>query len=113
VHVENERSGEVKMSADNGTYILQTYGPEFRVVHAQAIDNIYGQYHNESLTWTPNPDMIVSYFGECKVFTDITQAWDEALYIDDLQEYSENGACLITEFLEYHFSDLVERAKNG
>jgi len=28
------------MSADNGIYILQTEGPEFRVQHCQAIENI-------------------------------------------------------------------------
>jgi len=29
------------MSADNGIYILETLGSEFRVAHLQAIENIY------------------------------------------------------------------------
>jgi hypothetical protein len=40
------------MSADDGIYILQTLGPEFRVVHTQAIENIY--WHP---TCCDNPDI--------------------------------------------------------
>ena len=49
---------EDKMSSDNGTYILQTYGPEYRVMHMQAIDNIYGTYIPESGKYVPNSKSI-------------------------------------------------------
>lgn len=61
------------MSADNGIYIgafPKTEGSteyEYRVIHAQAIDNVY---------WTPddsleeNPREIVQYFGKAEVMTE-------------------------------------------
>jgi hypothetical protein len=98
------------MSSDNGTYILQTYGPEFRVMHCFAIDNIYGTWVEESLTYAPNAEAIVDYFKEAKVFTDIEQAWDYALALEEEMEYSEYGACLISDFAAYAFTDLQEKA---
>lgn len=97
------------MSADNGTYILQTYGPEFRIAHAQAIDNIYGDYDDENHNWFPNIKNMVDYFGQSKVYTDIGEAWDDAFNLDESHGWSEYGTCLITEFCEYHFSDFEER----
>lgn len=97
------------MSADNGTYILQTYGPEFRVVHTQAIDNIYGTFLEESGRYLPNSKGIVEAFSSSKVFNNIEEAWDFAFDIDEKIGYSEDGTCLITEFQEYAFSDLEEQ----
>lgn len=104
------------MSSDNGTYILQTAGeegPEFRIVHAQSIDNIYGQYIESTSNWSPNPKSIVEYFGESKVYTDLEQAWDEAFRLDESYDWSEDGVCLISTFSHYHFSDLVEQATSA
>lgn len=97
------------MSADNGTYILQTYGPEFRVVHTQAIDNIYGTFLTESERHLPNYQAIVETFASSKVFNNLEEAWDFALDLDEQVDYSEYGACLITEFEDYSFSDLEEQ----
>jgi len=97
------------MSADNGTYILQTYGPEFRVVHTQAIDNIYGSFVEESMRHLPNPQAIVETFALSRVFNNLEEAWDFALDLEEQAEYSEYGACLITEFEDYTFSDLEEQ----
>lgn len=97
------------MSADNGTYILQTYGPEYRVVHAQAIDNIYGPYDEINHTYHPDIKSIVEYFGESKVYTQVEEAWDHASELDESYDWSEDGVCLISEFCEYHFSDFEER----
>jgi hypothetical protein len=97
------------MSADDGTYILQTYGPEYRIVYAHAIDNIYGQYDDENHNWFPNINGIVDYFGQSKVFTTIEDAWDAAYAIDEKNGWSELGTCLISEFSEYQFSDFEER----
>jgi hypothetical protein len=97
------------MSADNGTYILQTYGPEFRVVYTQAIDNIYGTFLEESGKYLPNPKTIVETFSSSKIFNNIEDAWDYAFDIDEEVGYSEYGASLITDFQEYAFSDLEEQ----
>ena len=103
------------MSADNGTYILQTTGtdgPEFRIVHCQAIDNIYGQYIESTGRYLPDPKSIVEYFGESVVYTDLETAWDEAFRIEEQKDWSEDGACLIPDFTEYHFEDFVEQSKH-
>lgn len=104
------------MSADNGTYILQTTGndgPEFRIVHCQAIDNIYGQFVENTGTWMPNPEMMVEYFGTSPVYTNLEEAWDEAFKIEEEKDWSEDGACLISEFSQYHFEDFVEQSKHS
>jgi hypothetical protein len=102
------------MSADDGIYVLQTYGPEYRIIHAQAIDNIYSEYIVESHTWTPDVDAIVNHFGKSKVYKTLDEAWDFALQMEEDVGYCEYGLCLIRDFREYDFSDFVERAtKNG
>jgi len=101
------------MSADNGTYILQTYGPEFRVAHAQAIDNIYGAWDGENNTWVGDPEFILDVFGESKVFHNLDEAWDAANAIDQTYEISEYGVCLISDWQSEKFSDLIEVDKNG
>lgn len=97
------------MSADNGTYILQTYGPEYRVVHTQAIDNIYGTYLEDTNRYLPDPKTIVESFSSSKVFNNIEEAWDFAFDLDEQIGYSEDGVCLISEFQEYAFSDFEEQ----
>lgn len=93
------------MSADNGVYVLQTYGPEFRVVYAQAIDNIFGKFNDETLHWDGNPDMMVEYFGKSKVYTDLDDAMNEAERLSYDYDYLEDGVCLITDFREMKFGE--------
>jgi hypothetical protein len=90
------------MSADNGIYILQTPaiggGFEYRVTEAGAIDNI--TYENEN----GNPEQVVSYFGKCKVFTDHTEAWQEAARLEpqyDILEYGVSSIGLPFPFEHY------------
>jgi hypothetical protein len=90
-------------------YILQTQGPEFRVAHTQAIDNIYEEYFPDKDTWSPCIEAIVETFGKSKVFTDLTEAWDTANMMEDEVGYVEYGTSLITQFSEYHFSDFEEQ----
>jgi len=94
------------MSADNGVYVLQTYGPEFRVVYAQAIDNIFGKFNDETLHWDGDDEMIVKYFSESEVFATIDEALNKAELIAEEYDYLEDGVCVIREFSEKKFSEL-------
>jgi len=93
------------MSADDGIYILQTYGPEFRVTYAQAIDNIFGKFNDETLHWDGDPGMMQSYFGSSKVYSNIDEAYDDAVELSMKYEYLEDGVCFLTNFKEMKFPD--------
>jgi hypothetical protein len=98
------------MSSDNGVFVLQTSGPEFRIAKTQSIDNIYSTFITESKTWTPDAKAIAATFGESKVYTALDEAWDAA-YELEADEYSEFGVCLISEFQNYQYTDLMDKAK--
>lgn len=53
------------MSIDNGIYILKTKDNQHRVIHTQAIENIYWSYIDDDYKDRPVPTRIVEYFGEC------------------------------------------------
>lgn len=91
------------MSADNGVYILQTYGPEFRVAYAHGIDNIYGNFNDETSHWEGDPEMFLEYFGKSKVFDNLEEALDFATNLSYDYEYLEYGVCLISDFKEKNF----------
>lgn len=62
------------MSADNGIYILKTSDEQYRVTHAQAIENIFynhpeGQY---------NLGQLIRYFGHCRFTKSKEKAFDIA-----------------------------------
>lgn len=97
------------MSADNGIYVLQTKGPEFRVVHCQNIDEIYGEFSDDTLKWLGNPEMILHFFGEATVFSNIETALDFAEELSYSYEYLEYGICVITDFKELDFGKLKEQ----
>lgn len=94
------------MSADNGTYILQTYGPEYRVAHVQGIDSIYESWNPQDNTWNPSSKWVEEYFNQSKVYTSLEEAWDVATDIDNSIAYSEYGACLIKDFAEISYEAL-------
>jgi len=92
------------MSVDNGIYVLFTEsdrGPEYRVTHATAIGNIYGQWNEETCRYDGDPEAIKDTFGEAPVFYTLTEALDYA----EQEEYdigiTEDGICVINEFKEY------------
>ena len=62
------------MSADNGIYILQTkerYGNQYRVVYANAIDNLGWSYENgRESTYNLVPTRVIEYFGGSKYTRD-------------------------------------------
>jgi hypothetical protein len=91
------------MSADNGVFVLQTKGPEFRIAYAHAIDNIYGKFNDDTANWDGDMEAMVEYFGKSKVYTSIEEALDEAERISYDYEYLEYGVCLITTFRNLQF----------
>jgi carbohydrate-binding DOMON domain-containing protein len=100
------------MSSDNGVYILQTQGSEYRVTYGQAITNIYGDFNPETNRWDSNPEMMRQYFGESKVFSNLEEAWDMALGIAGQYEWLEDGVCLIREFDHISFPGVEDVDSN-
>lgn len=99
------------MSQDNGTYIIQTFGPEFRIGQANAIDNIYKDWDIEKDNWSPNPTVIQETFGKSKVYADLTEAFDAAGVIEDNNQ-TEYGVGLVTDFKTMKFTELIDESKN-
>jgi hypothetical protein len=84
------------MSADNGIYVFvspTSTGREYRVAHAQAIDNI--DYFEEG---TPECEaMEVVYFGSAKICKSHNEAMEEA--INELKKvpFTEYGISFLPE----------------
>jgi hypothetical protein len=96
------------MSVDNGVYVLQTKGPEFRVAYAHSIGNIYGKFDYETVEWTGDMDRMIDYFGQSVVYTDIDDAMDAAELLADKYPYLEDGICLISCFSNLKFGSINE-----
>lgn len=69
------------MSSDNGIYILESRGPnyqlEYRVIHAQAIENIY--YGAAPGDDNPVDAEVKRYFDKAIVHDNKVRAWKEAM----------------------------------
>jgi hypothetical protein len=92
------------MSADNGIYVFLTEtekGPEYRVVHAFSIDNIYGAWDVDRAKYEGDLNAIVSTFGESQVFYTLNEALDYAEAIEHDVGYTEDGICVISDFKDY------------
>lgn len=92
---------------DNGTYVLETKGPEFRVAHLIGIEQIYAGWDDEKNGWAPNIPFILEKFGGSKVYTDLETAWDAAQAIDSSYLVSSFGTNLIKDFQEIDYSDFL------
>ena len=57
--------GDVAVSADNGIYILKTKD-QYRVIHAQAIENIYWSHIDRKMRRYPVSTRLVEYFGSTR-----------------------------------------------
>ena len=101
------------MSADNGVYILLTKGPEFRVAYTQAIDNVYGEWDTRNKKWKGDSEFISNIFGNANVFSTIEEAYDIAEILERSVEFTEYGVCLITDFRERNYNDLINEEENG
>lgn len=90
------------MSADNGIYILETIGPEYRVAHLQAIDNLA---YDESAPKgserynSKNPDVLIKnarkMWQNCQVFTSEERAMKSAMEMLKDCCVCEYGICYI------------------
>ncbi len=74
------------MSADNGIYILVSNHPygngtEYRVIHAQAIENIFDEPNFPFDKPKFNKDQLISYFGKSRS----TRNPDKAAFIADMK----------------------------
>lgn len=93
------------MSADNGIYVFLTEterGPEYRVAHAQAIDNIYGEWDPVGAKYKGNTEAILDVFNESEVFYTLNEALDKAEELENDIGYTEDGICVISDFKEYN-----------
>ena len=98
--------GVTTISSDNGVYILETVGPEFRVVYTQAVDNIYGKFNDETSYWNPNNEAIVETFGRSEVFDNVTDSMNYAETLAGEHDWLEDGVCLITDFKSLKFGEM-------
>ena len=95
-----------------GTYVLQTFGPEWRVARLSTVENLYEEQDTDSLKWSPNVNEMIEAFKDSKVFTNFEQAWDHATKLELAQD-TEYGANLIRDFETLKFSDVqAEYIKN-
>lgn len=94
------------MSADNGIYILQTAGPEFRVAYHHNIDAIYGNFSDESFQWQGDPEEMYHYFQDAPMFSNLEEALDLAEKLVYDYAYLEDGICMISDFKDWDFNRL-------
>jgi len=81
------------MSSENGIYILQTKDG-FRVVHAQAIENIY---YSGDERYGFNLQAVADYFGPCvNIAKNEVEAWEQAKILYD--EIMDDAFCPIIEY---------------
>jgi hypothetical protein len=98
------------MSADNGIYVLYTEaekGPEYRVAYAGAIQNIYGQFNDETGHYDGDNVSLQSTFKEAPVYYSLNEALDAAEKMvydyDELEMDLEDGVCVISDFKDRGF----------
>ena len=98
------------MSADNGIYILQsgTDHVQFRIVHAQAIENIYYDSNYPVSNPSVNKEALIEYFADSVVYTDEDEAWKAARGLYDQVMFGEDGWPGI---IEYGLSKIVMKAE--
>lgn len=114
------------MSADNGVYVLVSRGrktqhghkKEYRVIHAQAIENIEWSpdYPVGSGEMLLNREYVLSYFGEARVFTDrrVAEGYAQRIYDEWVKDfgYVEYGIVWFDEFAHIPFPKQPQRQRN-
>jgi hypothetical protein len=96
------------LSADNGIYIGWFGEKDFRVIHAQAIDNVF--YPDGE-----NAEAIVEYFGDAIIYDTIGTAQDQAFKMaDEIQaEYGVLEYGISTLKFSKSFEDYAEEMNRG
>lgn len=93
------------MTNDDGTYVLQTHGPEFRIAQLSGIEALYEELNTDTMMWTPNVKLAFEAFNKGTVFTNLTQAWDAATGLEAIKP-TELGAVLVTDFSGTKFEEI-------
>ena len=107
------------MSQDDGVYVLQTKGPQFRIAHMQNVTSLFEEYNVADKTWTPNILTIVEVYVTSNVYDSLDAAWDAASNMEDDIGGTEYGTNLITDFKECSFTDFekeyeeIKESKSG
>jgi hypothetical protein len=85
------------MSADNGIYILKTEGPEYRVAHLQAVENV--NWDHSKNDYTDDPDVMIQNAREmwspCQPFNSEAEALKIASHMLQREFICEYGICSI------------------
>ena len=85
------------MSADNGVYILETEGPEYRVAEMMAVDNV--SWDCDLSCETNDFDILIKnareMWSDALVFTDRNEAIIAAHKLHDEVGYTEYGVSFI------------------
>jgi hypothetical protein len=85
------------MSADNGVYILETEGPEYRVREMMAVENI--NWNDETGNYTGDDKIIIvnarRMWHDCKVYTDFAEVLMKAAQILKATDICEYGISFI------------------
>ena len=92
------------MSADNGTYILKTKDGQYRVAHAQAIENIYEGYSGKRYD---SLEVVLTWM-DCRY----TRDFDKAMIVANAME-NRNRTEYGIKIFEYNktWKHIVEDAK--
>ena len=82
-----------------------------------AIDNIYGNFSDESFQWQGDPENMYHYFQKDKMFSNLEEALDYAEELVYDYPYLEDGICIISDFKDWDFNNLGKHygteAKSG
>ena len=85
------------MSADNGIYILKTEGPEYRIAHLQAVENV--NWDHDSNNYTDDPDVMIhnarQMWSPCEIFFEESLALIYAAKLLRRESICEYGICFI------------------
>ena len=97
------------MSADNGIYILKLKD-QYRIIEAQAIDNLY--WNPDSNTEQPdiNLKQVVSYYGHAPSFDTRNAALEKAGQMLDDVYVCEYGINFINDLEKYTWDEIVKMA---
>lgn len=104
------------MSKDNGIYVLKTQDNQYRVIEAQAIENIYKTPDVINKSWIYENEFnfikLFWYFNGCKTtYSDVT-AYQIARKLENLHETEYGIKTIITPFTWYEILTKVKKSLN-